>query len=51
MAGTVLETDVNPGVQRGCADENVVAIAKLSEGSGGAGVRLEVERPVAQIQP
>lgn len=43
VAGTVLDTDVNPGFQDGCANENVVAVAKLSEGEGGSGVRLEVE--------
>lgn len=42
VPGTVLETDVNPGTQRGCANEVIVAVARLSESEGGEGVTLEI---------
>lgn len=42
VPGTVLETDVNPGTQDGCANEVIVAVARLTESEGGEGVTLEM---------
>lgn len=42
VPGTVLETDVNPGTQSGCADEVIVAVARLTESNSGEGVTLEM---------